>query len=45
MWGGAFVFIFSSLFSLAVNKEALVVDVWDLVGEEGVVPYFQYTFQ
>ena len=26
---------FPSLFSLAVNKEALVLDVWDPVGEEG----------
>ena len=30
---------FPSLFSLVVNKKALVVDLWDPVGEEGwVVP-------
>ena len=26
---------FLSLFSLVVNKEALVIDLWNLVGEEG----------
>ena len=26
---------FPSLFSLVVNKEALVIDLWNLVGEEG----------
>ena len=29
---------FPSLFSLTVNKEAMVADVWNLVGEEGVGP-------
>ena len=29
---------FPSLFSLAVNKEAMVADVWDPVGEGGVDP-------
>ena len=36
---------FPSLFSLAVNKEALVADLWNLVGEEGGwSPHFSRSF-
>ena len=36
---------FPSLFSLAFNKEAMVADVWDPVGEEGGrSPHFSRSF-